>query len=395
MSPKTYQARSMADALRQVKEDLGHDAVILHTRTFQRGGLLGLGRRRMVEISATDLQHAVPREPAATAAPRRFGPAPLAAAVRLESAEASTNNAAFDAGADPAVRGELKEMRILLDQVLRETKASRLPDVPAELVEFYTQLVSRHVADDLARQLLVDLSPVADRPDEVRRLLRERIAAWLPTSGPIGVASSRPWVVALVGPTGVGKTTTLAKLAANAKLRDGRRVGLVTVDTYRIAAVEQLRTYAGILEIPVEVASSPEDMPTVLQRLAACDVIFIDTAGRSPHDEPRIAELQAILAAARPDEVHLVLSSTHGESSAVQAVRRFAMLGADRIVLTKLDEAVGLGVVLSVLRVVNLRLSYVTDGQSVPSDIAEADALVLAARVLDSCDPVASAGGRA
>src|SRR5256885_1984087 len=179
-------------------------------------------------------------------------------------------------------------------------------------------------------------------------------------------------VVALVGPTGVGKTTTVAKLAANFKLVHGLRPGLVTVDTYRIAAVEQLRTYAEIIDLPLAVANAPSEMKPALDELGDVDLVLIDTAGRSPRDEVKIRELADFLAEARPDEVHLVLSAVAGERSLRSAVERFSVVRADRLILTKLDEADGLGGVLAVLGHADRPVSYLTTGQAVPDDIEPA-----------------------
>jgi flagellar biosynthesis protein FlhF len=189
----------------------------------------------------------------------------------------------------------------------------------------------------------------------------------------------------------MGKTTTLAKLAAQAKLRDGRRVGLVTIDTYRLAAVEQLQTYASILEVPLLAVATPDEMADARRRLADCDLVLIDTAGRSPNDAERLAELKRLLDAAEPHETHLVLASTLAEPAAARAVEQFGVLGADRVVLTKLDEAVGFGVVLNVIRKVSMRLSYVTNGQTVPHDLLPADSARLAALIL-SAPPTGKAG---
>jgi flagellar biosynthesis protein FlhF len=189
-------------------------------------------------------------------------------------------------------------------------------------------------------------------------------------------------VVALVGPTGVGKTTTVAKLAADFKLARGRRPGLVTVDTYRIAAVEQLRTYAEIIDLPLAVANAPGEMPRAIEELGDVDLVLIDTAGRSPRDEVKIRELADFLAAARPDEVHLVLSATTGERSLRAAAERFASARADRLILTKLDEADGLGGVLAVLERSHLPVSYITTGQAVPDDIEPAARARLARLIL-------------
>lgn len=392
MSLKTYQARSMSEALARVKEDLGRDAVILHTRTFKSGGWLGWGGRRVVEITAA---HAAKVAPAATRRPSR--PALPASQTTqrsvAEPAVAATQPVpervvppapmSAPRAADVGFERDLRALRGQMDALLRETRAARLPALPNELVEAWTGLISGQVAEELARELLAGLCQPPGDPAAIRATLTERIAAMVPTAGPIEYGTDgRPRVVALVGPTGVGKTTTIAKLAANAKLRDGRRVGLITVDHFRIAAIEQLRTYAGIMEIPLVAVSSADEMAAARERLADRDLVLIDTAGRSPHDEPRLAELRSLLESAKPDETHLVVSSSQGEAALLRAVERFAPLGVNRLLVTKLDEAVGFGVVLNVLRKVDLRLSYVTNGQAVPNDIDVARPADIAARLL-------------
>ena len=179
--------------------------------------------------------------------------------------------------------------------------------------------------------------------------------------------------MALVGPTGVGKTTTIAKLAANYRLKEKRSVGLITVDTYRIAAVEQLRTYADIIDLPMQVVSTPREMREAVRRLEGLDLVLMDTAGRSPRDEIRIQELRSLLTEAAADEVHLVLSSVTAARTLEQTARQFSAVGTTRLTITKLDEATGLGNLLPLLRTSGLPLSYMTNGQNVPDDIETAD----------------------
>jgi flagellar biosynthesis protein FlhF len=203
--------------------------------------------------------------------------------------------------------------------------------------------------------------------------VRECVADLLPqgeqTLEPQPSQDGRPRTIALVGPTGVGKTTTIAKLAATYKLKQNLRVGLITMDTYRIAAVDQLRTYAGIIGVPLQVALSPNDLKTSLHACADCDVVLLDTAGRSPRNDQKLEELSVFLRSAQPHEVHLVLSSTCTQSVLMDAVERFSKIRTDRIIFTKLDEAVTFGVLLNVARKVNKRLSYLTTGQDVPHQI--------------------------
>jgi flagellar biosynthesis protein FlhF len=185
-----------------------------------------------------------------------------------------------------------------------------------------------------------------------------------------------------VGPTGVGKTTTIAKLAANYRLRERKRVGLITVDTYRIAAVEQLRTYADIIDLPMEVVATPRQMREAVERLADLDLVLIDTAGRSPRDEIKIQELRALLAEAHADEVHLVMSAAASARQLVSTARQFSEAGTTALLLTKLDEASCIGHLLTLLRQCSLPVSYLTDGQNVPDDIQVAERGVIAQWVL-------------
>jgi flagellar biosynthesis protein FlhF len=211
--------------------------------------------------------------------------------------------------------------------------------------------------------------------------------------------------MALVGPTGVGKTTTVAKLAASFKLRHGRSVALITSDTYRIAAVDQLRTYASIIGLPLKVVMTPDEMRTAIDDLreAGHDLILIDTAGRSQNNTDRLAELAAFLDAARPDQTHLVLSSAASEAVLVRTAQAFASTRPNHILFTKLDEAVNFGVLVNVVQRVarelrlsqidprsaaqrggGIPLSFVTTGQEVPDHIEPGRADRLARAVLDN-----------
>jgi flagellar biosynthesis protein FlhF len=192
----------------------------------------------------------------------------------------------------------------------------------------------------------------------------------IPSSGPIQRKKTvGPHVVALIGPTGVGKTTTLAKIAANLQIREGKRVGLITLDTYRIAAIDQLRRYAELLGSPLKAVNTSDELREALAAMGDCEFILIDTAGRSPTDTMKLNELKGFLDAAAPDEVHLVLSSAASQVCIERAIERFSAVRVDKIIFTKLDEAVHVGVVLNVIRKVNKTLSYVTTGQNVPDDI--------------------------
>ena len=258
------------------------------------------------------------------------------------------------------------------------------------LETMYARLIEQEVAGDLADRIMRDvraeLRAAVDAgaiPSErvVREAVEHRIAALLPEEsadgsiafgGRIVAGRSGARRIAFVGPTGVGKTTTLAKLAAQLKLKQGLSVGIVAADTYRIAAVDQLRTYAEILEVPVEIAASPADAAEACEALQAehsVDVILIDTAGRSQNDRMKLSELRAFLKAAQPDETHLVLSATAGARTLTREAEAFGALGVDKLILTKLDEAATFGTLISLVERLGKRVSFFTHGQEVPEHI--------------------------
>jgi len=285
-----------------------------------------------------------------------------------------------------AIARQLSSIQHMVQQLSRDS-LQKAEDIPAELFQLYTELIDVEVEEELARRLIRELKQNT-APDSLgdalacKARLRGMVETEVRCAPPIGATAGRRRIVALVGPTGVGKTTTIAKLAANFRLRDGIRMGLVTVDTYRIAAVEQLRTYAEIIDLPMKVVTSPREMRRALDELAGLDLVLIDTAGRSPRDELKIQELKSLLVEAQVDEVHLVLSLVASPKSLQATAEKFAPAGTTAMILTKLDEAVGMGSLLSVARRVPLPVSYLTTGQDVPDDIEHASARRVARLVL-------------
>lgn len=379
---RTYRAGTMKEALARVRRDLGSDAVILAARELRRRRLLGLGTRSMVEVTATDR---MPSEVAVALAgkPRSVTVGPISGAAAAAGPSAPI----------PARFGDqLGRLHQMVETLSRQGRIDHLvPDVPTELVPIYSQMIEADIPEVLTRRLIrvvaEGLEPdQLDLPEAIRDMLCRAVADCIPVAPPIAAVAGTRRVVALVGPTGVGKTTTVAKLAANFKLAHGASVGLITVDTYRIAAVEQLKTYAEIIDLPLSVVNEPSDMSGALDELGAVDLVFIDTAGRSPRDEVRIRELAEFLRQARPDEIHLVLSAVAGQRSLRAAVDRFATVQVDRLILTKLDEADSLGGVLGVLGTTGRPVSYITTGQAVPDDIEPADRMRLARLILNQED---------
>ncbi|MBC7782284.1 MAG: hypothetical protein H7144_00475, partial [Burkholderiales bacterium] len=270
---------------------------------------------------------------------------------------------------------EVGSLKSMMKDLVSQVRHQKTPNVPEELFDHYMNLVENFVADEVAVDIIKAIQKQL-RPELLsdKRLVREKLAEHIekliPSSGPIvRTKTVGPHVVALIGPTGVGKTTTIAKLAANLKLREKRKIGLITIDTFRIAAIDQLKRYADILDAPLRVVGAPEDMKAAIESMKDCDFILIDTAGRSPNDTLKLNELKRFLSFAEPDEVHLVLSTTASEGCVELALEKFGDVRVDKLIFTKLDEAAQLGVVLNVVRKINKGLAYVTTGQDVPDDI--------------------------
>jgi flagellar biosynthesis protein FlhF len=285
------------------------------------------------------------------------------------------------------VAGQLDELHAMVEKLCEQAASAPAHDLPEALFHVFTNLIEAEVDESTAREWIDRLrNEGVPRSLDDASLVMGRVAEYLESeisvSGPITTDANKCHVVALVGPTGVGKTTTIAKLAANYRLREKRRVGLITVDTYRVAAVEQLRTYADIIDLPMEVVATPREMREAVARMSHLDLVLMDTAGRSPRDEVRIQELKSMLAEAEADEVHLVLSSTAGAKSLISTAERFADVGTTAALLTKIDEAHSLGHLVSLVRSMPLPVSYLTDGQNVPDDIQVARASEMATMLL-------------
>jgi flagellar biosynthesis protein FlhF len=370
MDVKTYRAATMQDALAMVWEDLGSDAAVLHTREVCSRRWFGwLPEMREIEVTASCDVNVPSRLPPQTAVTNDLPPLLRPTAPVVSPLETMP----------PQVHNQLAELQSLVKNLCRRTADGPRDEMPPELFRLFTELLECDLSEQVARGLVARLrseAPAGRMLDPV--LLKGRIAqmieAEIAIAGPLRITPGHCRVAALVGPTGVGKTTTIAKLAAHYRLKEKHRVGLITVDTYRIAAVEQLRTYADIIDLPMQVVSTPREMREAVRRMDDLDLVLLDTAGRSPKDEVRIQELKSFLSEAEADEVHLVLSSVAAERSLGQTAQRFAAAGTTAMIVTKLDEATGLGNLLPLLRNSKLPLSYLTNGQNVPDDIEVADA---------------------
>ncbi len=281
------------------------------------------------------------------------------------------------------LKAEMEEMKNTLQSIAEHFKYSKMPALPQYLQQAYRTLVQNDVDEQLAADVVQVVYGKLDSAQRDNRQVVEKsvvgeIAGLLPTAQPPKDKSKRPRVIALVGPTGVGKTTTIAKLAAIGKLVQHLNIGLISADTYRIGAIEQLRTFASIADIPMEVVYKPNEMSAALKKFRTKDVVFVDTVGRNQRMKPELGELKRLTLALEPDEIHLVLSAPTSKRTLFEVIERFGVLRPNRIILSKVDEAAALGNVLNISLHTHLPISFITTGQAVPDDIMLADSEKLA-----------------
>jgi len=346
---KTFRAPDPRAALDAVKAAFGDEAVILHTREV-RGGLWG---RAEIEITAASSGEAAARS------------------------EGGTSITKVPSGARPEVDNEIASLRRVVDELRAELRNQRAepqgtdPSMTPAGLRLVRRLVQRGVdnslADELARACVRDAASPRE-PDMLEALegiLRRKLQ---PARTPWERGERR--VLAMIGPTGVGKTTTIAKIAARALLDSRLKVALVTVDTYRIGATEHLGRYGEIMGAPTHVARDSASLADALSRASDADLVLVDTAGRP--DAPSIAAQSQLLHTVPDIEIHLVLSAAAGSREIRAAAKRYEKVGVHRLIFSKLDEADGPGSVLSAPGVITAPISCVTDGQRVPDDIHSA-----------------------
>ncbi|MCC6741782.1 MAG: flagellar biosynthesis protein FlhF [Planctomycetia bacterium] len=363
MKLKKFEGRTLQEALRKVHEDLGDDAVVLQTFSPTRRGLWRLFSRDRYVILAGKGFRVVPNSKAQPEAP---GAALLRKVYGAEAPKLASANTA-----------ELSEIRRMIAELGEQVRHREMAGAPEELFQSYVSLLNANIGQKLAKSI-VDRIGSKLAPDALRNrkvvdeAVRATVEDMIPVAAPAAWSKGRAKKVMLVGPTGVGKTTTIAKLAGNYAVKEGKDVALVTLDTYRIAATEQLRRIAELLDVPLAVVRTPEELRSALDEHARRDVVLVDTAGRSQKDGAKMDELAPFVQAAKADELHLVCAVTTHPDTLMDQVERFARYAVSHVILTKVDEAARFGLILDVLSRVKTGVSWVTTGQGIPQDIEPA-----------------------
>jgi flagellar biosynthesis protein FlhF len=349
MKIKTFHARTFREALAQVKKELGEDAVILSSR--EQKGL----------PPAVRVEAAVDYEAGEAASPRLPEPAPARTGEEPPSRPAATGEPLPESGemvqlrrALSEVRAEMGSIRECLEAVQADAADAALPPAKRDVLRF---LKGRGVREEHARRLCGRVAGLT----EVPRAMLDGVTV---REGGRDAGKA----VMLIGPTGVGKTTTIAKLAA-AATQAGSRVAVVSLDGYRIGALEQIRIYSKIMGIPLEIAPDARRVKACVDRHADKDVVFIDTTGRNPMSGEFLSELSPVYEAGVPVETHLLISATCDYEFLEGAWRAYSRLPVDCVGITKVDEAVRYGTLYNVAALCGKPIAYLTTGQTVPGDI--------------------------
>jgi flagellar biosynthesis protein FlhF len=355
MKVKKYIAQSMPDAMKKIRQELGTEAVILSSREIQTGGFLGFFTKPSLEVVA-----AIDPEPLSSSKP-----------TKKEAASVEKSNSK-----DDQLLHEIQRLHRKVHQL--SERSQHVEAFPNELTGVYRHLVNQEIAEPNLEDIMKELTKKwyqaenADRAepminDWMKSIIKKKLA---PVSFSRFDYSKK--LINLVGPTGVGKTTTIAKIAAYAVLKDKKKVALITTDTYRIAAIEQLKTYAEILNIPIEVAYTSDDFKNANNKFESYDLILVDSAGRNFRNRYYVDELQRVLLFNEEMETYLVLSLTSKYKDMQSIYDQFTAVSIDKVIFTKQDETSCYGALFNLAVNNRIGIAYITNGQNVPDDIIEA-----------------------
>lgn len=383
MRLKTYIVQNVSEALPMIKRDLGADALILNTKKVKVGGFIGFFQKEKLEVTAAveakpkkknALQHET-AEPSFTEIPHP----------QLQHAESTpTHTEPTDHRMTDDLINELKGIKQFMMQSMKEDH------LPATLQPLNQRLSSQEVTKEIQSEILSKMMlTIGQEPDtstaHIHRMAKSEIIKLIQTHQQTP-ETKNPEIICFIGPTGVGKTTTIAKIAADLLLREGKRVGLITSDTYRIAAVEQLKTYAGILNIPIQVVDSAADLTRAMNELKDCDIILMDTAGRNYQQKQYIDDLETLLTDKNKIQINLVLSLTSKYEDMKKIIDNFQTIKMDQLLLTKQDETSSSGAILNLIYHYSIPVTYIANGQNVPDDILTATPELIANFVLGEDD---------
>jgi flagellar biosynthesis protein FlhF len=337
---KRFLVHSMPQAMKQIRLELGKEAVIISSRTVRRGGVKGFFLPKMLEVTA-------------------------AAEDVVDEQKTAEEGQWLLEQEQLLIKQEIGELKKLIQQKLNTAPDADAPEKCWDL------LASLEINKELIDSLLQGVSFSNHEAAELdagwfRELILPKLTTMLTTENRPALPNR---IMCFVGPTGVGKTTTIAKLAAHFTFFQQKKVGLITLDTYRIGAVDQLKTYGEIIGIPVEVAMTPHDLKQVVDKFREKDIVLIDTMGYPAQNKARLHELCGFLKVIKPIDNHLVLSCTTKYQDLLKIAHDYKLLKYNYLIFTKLDETDTFGAILNLVHLTNIPVAYITNGQNVPEAI--------------------------
>lgn len=435
---RKYIATTEEEAMDLAKEELGEDVVIMNVKQIAAKGIMKLFRKPSVELTAavddvksevkkkeasflenandampdfSKLQEAIQETNAVLAAEAEKEAKKSAETTAEKHSEILTDDALESGSAeifdhpsggrknarkgtdDEDLEERLSTLQDLLEKQMQSSKQEKEKKEEKEREEkpyfdlIRKKLIDNEVEENYVNQILDDieqsLSPNANL-DSILAGVYQKIVLKIGEPHLIDVKTKKTKYIFFIGPTGVGKTTTIAKIAATLKLTKKTKLALITSDTYRIAAVEQLRTYANILGIPLQVVYTPEDMVQAAEELREYDLVFVDTAGRSHNNDEQREDIQKLFDSVKEEqrEVYLVLSATTKYKDLVKIATTYAEMTKYNLIFTKLDETDTIGNIFNIRMLTGAPLSYSTYGQNVPDDIGKTNAQNIAKQLL-------------
>ncbi len=421
---KKFQGNTETEAIMLAKEELGKDAIVMNIKTITPKGIYKLFRSPIVEITAamddTNLPSVEKKEQVLEKTSPKFNVKDNLSDILQEEKENSTTVE------NSAIEKKLNSLQELLEKQLNESRTEQREDHTGQwedhtkqweihtkqwgekedikadeketanknlsLIQLvYNQLLHNEVDEKFINQILGEIENKYKKDTTLDNLLAnvyQKIILKLGQPKTIELEENKTKVIFFIGPTGVGKTTTIAKIASTLKLNKKAKVAMVTSDTYRIAAVEQLRTYANILSVPMQVIYTPEEMETAREEFKDYDVVLVDTAGRSHKSAEQRSDLDKLIHSVEEDvrEVYLVMSATTKYADLVRITEAYSEIANYRVIFTKLDETGSIGNVLNIRMLTGADLSYTTCGQNVPDDIGKLDTQETAKQLLGGSD---------
>ena len=358
MKIKRYIASDSQEAMIKIKAELGLDAVILHSRKIKKPGIMGIFQKPLVEVVAAIEEKEDNR-----------------------SSKIIHNNLKVNTRAEndrlEEIQNQIDTMQDLLlnfmnkNEKLEEGKNSSIYD------KYYNLLIDNDIDQQIASKILniakKQIAFTYDNEDAVKKTIKIIMKEYLGPPNPINQDNKQQKSIVFVGPTGVGKTTTLAKLAAMLSIGSSKSVGLITADTYRIAAVEQLRTYSEILGVPLKVIYEPSEIKDAIHNYKDKDILLIDTAGRNHRLDEQLEEIKSLINHIPSSVIYLLISATTSNNDIKSIIKSYGFLQDYNLIFTKVDESTSVGNILNTKVFTGKDIAYITTGQIVPDDIEVAN----------------------